>query len=88
MCISYRDASNVVVAFSWDHSDEVKFQQTFRLGKKIMPRFLDLQSICGMLGYQRYGLGSLSEQVMGWRMNKSFKACHQHTHIAARPESS
>ncbi len=73
-----RDPSIVVVGFSWDSADERKFRQTFQLGRSIMSRFLDLQSIGGMLGYRGYGLGSLSQQVMGLRMRKSKKVDSSH----------
>lgn len=80
MCIYFhlsifidRDPSIVVVGFSWDSADEKKFRQTFHVGRSIMRRFIDLQAVASMLGYQNYGLNSLSRQVMGLTMGKSKK---------------
>ena len=77
-----RDPNVVVVGFSWDSADERKFRQTFQFGRSMMACFLDLQSIGGMLGYRNYGLGSLSQQVMGLRMRKSKKVCLPHQRLA------
>ncbi len=73
-----RDPDVVLIGFSWDSADEKKFRQTFQFGRSMMPHFLDLQSIGGMLGYRNYGLGSLSQQVMGVQMKKSKKVSHSH----------
>ena len=34
------------VGFSWENSDEAKFQRTFGYGRQAFPGFLDLQ-VCG-----------------------------------------
>ena len=43
-----------------------------------MAKFVDLQAVGAMLGYRGYGLGALSQQVMGLRMNKSKKVRNTH----------
>jgi len=64
----------VVVGFGWDGADEGKMQETFGFGRHIIPRFMDLQAVCGKLGYgKNVGLGKLTQQVMGLTISKDKK---------------
>lgn len=69
-----RDPDIVFVGFSWETNDESKFQQTFRRGRRIMTKFIDLLDVALLLGYRGYGLVALSERVLQLPLTKSKQA--------------
>ena len=52
------------VGFSWENSDEAKFQRTFGFGRQAFPAFLDLQ-VCKGEGDGEGGRLGCEEEPMG-----------------------
>ena len=69
----YRDPKYTFLGFAWDSSDEKKMQRTFKQGKDMFTRFLDLQAVAEQLGYHNTGLAKLTKQVLGCAGYKSKK---------------
>ena len=64
------------VGFSWQSSDENKFQQTFGMGQRAMHSFLDLKDVAFMLGYRAYGLIPLCRKILGVHFEKDTRVMH------------
>jgi hypothetical protein len=58
------------VGFSWDTNDESKMKRTFDIGKEIFSTFIDVQKLGMYLGYPSFGLGQLTERVLGSPISK------------------
>ena len=61
----------MLVGLGWDGADERKMQITFQMGKADFTTFYDLSRIGKSLGYNRAGLSSLSQCVLGLSLQKS-----------------
>lgn len=58
------------VGFSWDTNDESKMKKTFKVGKEMFSTFIDVQQLGMYLGYPSFGLGQLTERVLGSPISK------------------
>lgn len=68
-----RDPSIVLLGYGWDGADEGKMQSSFRIGRADFGNYLDVQRVSVALGYQGYGLSSLTAQVLGFPLPKPRK---------------
>ena len=60
------------MGFSWDHSDEVKMQESYGLGREdIFPNFVDVRVQAEIMGYHNIGLRALSKILLGFEPPKS-----------------
>ncbi len=51
----------------------LEMQASFKVGRALFRHYLDLQRVSLALGYHRYGLGSLTERVLGFTLPKPRK---------------
>ena len=60
-----RQPDLVLVGLGWDGCDERKMRRSFQMGKGDFASFIDVSQIGQELGYERVGLASMSQQVLG-----------------------
>eukprot|EP00890_Picochlorum_soloecismus_P000282 jgi/Picsp_1/1254/NSC_04735-R1_3 -5 exonuclease len=66
----FTDTRIYFVGFSWDTNDESKMKRTFNVGKEIFSTLIDVQKLGMYLGYPSFGLGQLTERVLGSPVSK------------------
>ncbi|GAB4819761.1 hypothetical protein N2152v2_006807 [Parachlorella kessleri] len=67
------DPTLTIVGYSWDGADQAKLTSTYGFGRERFADFHDLQQVSERLGYHGYGLGALTQQVLGFELPKSRK---------------